>query len=218
MKSILRTFFWDHSPGMRWLMLVFGVSYLVAVAGNLSHLFNLHQGFGLSSEALGRGQIWRLLTCGLTPAGLLDWLFGLVWFSVLGGQLERLWSSRTFWCYCVIGILGGVLPLLCILPAGVSVVVGSAPATFGLLAAWYRLCGHERLLLHGVGPVNVRQAAMMIGVLNAAIVYVGNGWKVTLCLMSGALAVWVGLSIHRRWNRVRLQRASGPSRMNRLEV
>ncbi len=218
MKSILRNFFWDHSPGVRWLMLVFGVSYLVAVAGGLTNSFNLYQWVGLSSEALGRGQIWRLLTCGLTPAGLLDWLFGLIWFSVLGGQLERLWSSRTFWCYCLLGILGGVVPLLFILPANVSIIVGSAPATFGLLAAWYRLCGHERLLLHGVGPVSVRQAAIIIAALNAAIVYVGNGWKITLCLMGGALAVWVGLSIHRRWNIVRLNRASGPSRMNRLEV
>jgi hypothetical protein len=118
----------------------------------------------------------------------------------------------------MLGILGGVVPLLFILPANVSIIVGSAPATFGLLAAWYRLCGHERLLLHGVGPVSVRQAALIIAALNAAIVYVGTGWKVTLCLMGGALAVWVGLSIHRRWNIVRLNRASGPSRMNRLEV
>jgi membrane associated rhomboid family serine protease len=218
MKSILRNFFWNHSPGVRWLMLVFGSSYLVAVAGGLTHLFNLYQWVGLSTEALGRGQIWRLLTCGLTPPGLLDWLFGLIWFSVLGGQLERLWSSRTFWCYCVLGILGGVLPLLLILPAGITVVVGSAPATFGLLAAWYRLCGHERLLLHGLGPVSVRQAAIVIAALNAAIVYVGNGWKVTLCLMGGALAVWLGLSIHRRWNILRLQHSTGPSRINRLEV
>jgi membrane associated rhomboid family serine protease len=218
MKNILRNLFWNHTPGVRWLMLVFGVSYLVGVAGGLTHLFNLFQWVAVSNEALARGQIWRLLTCGLTPTGLLDWLFGLIWFSVLGGQLERLWSSRTFWCYCVLGILGGVIPLLFILPAGISVVPGSAPATFGLLAAWYRLCGHERLLLHGVGPVRVRQAAIIIAALNAAIVYVCNGWKVTLCLMGGALAVWIGLSIHRRWNIVRLQRASGPSRMNRLEV
>jgi membrane associated rhomboid family serine protease len=148
----------------------------------------------------------------------LDCLFGLIWFSVLGGQLERVWSSLTFWCYCLLGILGGVLPLLLILPAGTSVLVGSAPATFGLLAAWFRLCGHERLILHGLGPVTVRQAAVVIAGLNAAIVYVGAGWKAMLCLMGGAVAVWLGLSIHRRWNLLRLQRASGPSRINRLEV
>jgi membrane associated rhomboid family serine protease len=154
----------------------------------------------------------------LIPAGLLDWLFGLIWFSVLGGQLERLWSSRTFWFYCLLGILGGVLPLLLIMPTGVTVVVGSAPATFGLLAAWYRLCGHERLILHGLGPISVRQAALVIAGLNAAIVYVGAGWKVLLCLLCGAAVVWVALSIHRRWNMLQIQRASGPSRMNRLEV
>ena len=123
-----------------------------------------------------------------------------------------------FWGYCLIGILGGVVPLLFILPAGVPVVVGSAPATFGLLAAWYRLCGHERLILHGLGPVSVRQAAIIIAALNAAIVYVGTGWKVMLCLMGGGLAVWLALSLHRRWNILRMQRASGPGRMNRLEV
>ena len=218
MKSILRNFFWDHSAGVRALMLVFGLSYLVALVGNLSHTFNLYHWLSLSTGALGRGQIWRLVTCGLTPGGLLDWLFGLIWFSVLGGQLERLWSSGTFWCYCLLGILGGVLPLLFLLPPSVAVVAGSPPATFGLLAAWYRLCGHERLLLHGLGPVSVRQAAVVIAGLNAAIVYVGNGWKVMLCLMCGALAVWLGLSVHRRWNILKIQRASGSSRMNRLEV
>lgn len=218
MKSIFRNFFWNHIPGVRWLLLVFGFSYLLSVLGGLTGWFQLNQWLSLSPHDLARGQVWRLITCGVVPAGLLDLLFGLIWFSVLGGQLERLWSSRTFWCYVLLGILGGVLPLLFILPNSVSVLVGSAPATFGLLAAWYRLCGHERVLLHGLGPVSVRQAAVVIGGLNAAIVYVGAGWKVALCLMGGALAVWVGLSIHRRWNIVRLQRASGGSRMNRLEV
>jgi membrane associated rhomboid family serine protease len=218
MKSILRNFFWDHIPGVRWLMLIFGVSYLVGLVGGLTNLFQLHQWVSLSTQDVARGQVWRLFTCGLTPAGLLDCLFGLIWFSVLGGQLERLWASRTFWVYCLLGILGGVVPLLLILPGSVNIVVGSAPATFGLLAAWYRLCGHERLILHGLGPVSVRQAAVVIAGLNAAIVYIGAGWRITLCLMGGAVAVWLGLSIHRRWNILRLQRASGPSRINRLEV
>jgi membrane associated rhomboid family serine protease len=218
MKTIWRNFFWDHSPGVRWLMLVFGVSYLVALVGKLTGLFNLYPWVTLGTTELGQGQLWRLVTCGLVPAGLLDWLFGLIWFSVLGGQLERLWSSRTFWVYCLLGILGGVVPLLFILPAGVSVLVGSAPVTFGLLAAWYRLCGHERLILHGLGPVNVRQAAVVIAGLNAAIVYVGAGWKVLLCLMGGALAVWLALSVHRRWNILRLRRVTGPNRMSRIEV
>lgn len=218
MNSLYRNFYRDHIPGVRWLLLIFGASYLVALTGKLTGWFNLYLWVSLSSESLAHGQIWRLVTCGLTPAGLLDCLFGLIWFSVLGGQLERLWSSRTFWCYFLLGLLGGVLPLLFILPSGTNVVVGSSPATFGLLAAWYRLCGHERLILHGLGPLNVRQAAVVIAGLTAAIVYVGAGWKVTLCLMGGALAVWIGLSLQRRWNIAQIRRASGTSRMNRLEV
>lgn len=218
MKAILQGFFLAHGPGVRWLMLVFGVSYLIGLVGELANLFHIQQWLGLSGLDLGRGQMWRLFTCALTPVSLLDCLFGLLWFSILGGQLERVWSSRTFWSYSLLAILGGVVPLLFVLPTGVRVVVGSAPLTFGLLAAWYSLFRHERLILYGLGPVSVRQAAIVIAGLNAALVCAGTGWRITICLMGGAVAVWSGLSVHRRWSVLRLRRNAGPSRMNRLEI
>ncbi len=218
MKSIIRSFFWDHIPGVRWLLVVFGVSYLVALVAGLAHLFNIYIWIGLAREEVLAGQVWRIVTYGLTPAGLLDWLFGLLWFSVLGGQVGRVWSSRTFWCYYVVATVGAAVPVVALLPNLPGYIVGSAPFTFGLLVAWYRLCGFEPLILHGLGRVTVRQAAVIIGLLNAAIVYVGCGWKLLLCMLCGGVAVWLGLSVQRRWNIFRTRQASGGSRIDRLEV
>jgi hypothetical protein len=64
---------------------------------------------------------------------------------------------------------------------------------FALLAAWDWFYRRERLILLGIGEISVRQAAILIAVINSLILFFCCGWFLMLAMWCGGLAGWLWL-------------------------
>jgi len=120
----------------------------------------------------------------------------LFWLFTLTSILARNWSSFNFWMFCLFTAASGAVPIVLILPQANMNAVSAWATVFGLLVAWARLYGRERLIMLGIGEMSVRQAAMFIAAINAVIAFFScGGWLLTLSLMCGSLGGWLYLRI-----------------------
>jgi hypothetical protein len=72
-------------------------------------------------------------------------------------------------------------------------VAGNGAMIFALLVAWDRFHGCERLILLGIGEISVRQAVILVALVDVLISWFGLGWFLTLAMMSGGLVGWLYL-------------------------
>jgi hypothetical protein len=123
----------------------------------------------------------------------VDWVVSLFWLATLISILGRNWTSRGFLGYCLLGIVAGALPVVLLKPGMEGGLAGCAAMIFALLAAWDWFYRRERLLLLGIGEISVRQAAILIAVINSLILFFCCGWFLMLAMWCGGLAGWLWL-------------------------
>jgi membrane associated rhomboid family serine protease len=219
MKAVFRNFFSALSNGAYLLLLLYAVGYPLAMAGRYAGAFELYQWLDLSPPLIWRGEIWRLATYAFLPNGIVDWAVSLFWMATVVGVLGRKWSTREIWTYSLITIMAGALVLAIALPGRrKGVVVGNAALVFGLLAAWYRLNGRERFVMLGIGEMPVRQAVVIIAIIQLLISFLCLGWFVTIAMICGGGAGWLYLCLR---DKRALNRRSGSvntERIPRLEL
>jgi hypothetical protein len=97
-------------------------------------------------------------------------------------------------------------------------VVGNGAMIFALLAAWYRLYGRERLILLGIGEMSVRQAAILVALVEILISWFCLGWFVTLAMMSGGVVGWLYLLLRGKHALNRRSQVVDSERIARLEL
>ena len=200
------------------MLAIFGLGGAALLLISLSPSVNPFRWVFLSPALVWHGEVWRLFSYALLPGGLIDWMLGVIWLSVLGGRLERIWSSWTFWAYCLLAAIGGAVPFLLLGNSVRIAVIGSGPLIFGLLTAWYRLCGFEDIIVLGLGRVSVRQAAIIIAIINLVLVAGRSGWLGAVCELGAPVAVWLGLSLQLWLNTRRHKGNGGSNRFEHLEV
>ena len=219
MKNILRNLFSSLPVGPRVLLCLYALGFPLAWVGHLTHSLELYDWLALSPALVWKGQVWRVFSYAFLPGGIVDWVVSLFWLATLLSILGKNWSGRELWIYCLLAVFVGALPLVLFKPGGRFAVVGNSAMIFALLAAWYRLYGRERLILLGIGELSVRQAAILVAIIDALILWFScPGWFVTLAMMCGGVAGWFYLSL--RW-KLALGRNSQPTdseRIARLEL
>jgi len=179
----------------------------------------LWEWLGLSPALVWKGQVWRAASYALLAGGILGWAINLFWFATLISLLRNDWSSVSFWIYCLVGAVGGALPVILIRPHSEMLVVGTGAIIFALLVAWDRFYRRERILMLGIGEVSVRQAAIFVAILNAVICYFScGGWLFTLSLMCGGVAGWLWLVIGQKRVMNRGSKVVESERVARLEL
>ncbi len=194
MKNLFKNFFTSLPLGARLLVLVYLLAFPLALAGNYSHTFDLYLWLGLSPAKVWEGQVWRVLTYGLLPAGPIDWLLGSFWLATFASILGRNWSGLGFWSYCLLGVFGGAVPIVVFKSGMQGVVAGNFAMIFALLVAWDRFYKNERIILLGIGEMSVRQAAILIGIINSVIAFFScGGWFLMLTMWCGGVAGWLWL-------------------------
>lgn len=206
------------TPGVRGLLFLLSASFLAAMIGRISDAFDLYAWFALHPPSFWRGQIWQAVTYAVLPARGLDFLLNGFMIAWLGVWLERSWTRRELWLYCLLAAAGTGLARVALTPSSPVLMVGSGGMVFGLLAAWARLFGHERVQLMGVWEMAVRWAALLLAALSLAIMLPCAGPLNAFIMLGGGLAGWLYLSLRSKTIRARRSQFTANERMNRLEL
>jgi len=218
MKNLVRNYFASLPWGMRLFLLIFVFGFPVAWTGLQTQLFNLYGWLALTPALVWKGQVWRMVTYAFLPAGPMDWFLSLFWLATLVSVLGRNWNSRAFWGYCLLGALGGGLFILLLRPGWPFGVAGSAAMIFALLVAWDWMYRHERLLLLGIGEISVRQAAILIAIINSLVLFFCSGWFLMVAMWCGGLAGGLWLFVRTKWLLGKTPQQIRSERVSRLEL
>jgi membrane associated rhomboid family serine protease len=218
MKAVFTRFFSSLPTGARLLLLAYALGFPVALAGHYAHVFNLYGWLPLAPASVWRGQVWRLLTYAFLPGGVVDWAVSLFWLATLLSVLGRNWSSLGLWLYALLTVLAGAVPIVLLKSGSELLVVGNAAMIFGLLVDWYQLYGRERIILLGFGEISVRQAAILVAIIEALILLFCCGWFLLPSMMCGGVAGWLYLAVRRRLVMSPESRRLDSERIARLEL
>jgi len=196
MKKIFHNLFFSLPIGPRLLLLIFALGFPLAWIGHYSHTFELYEWLGLSPALVWKGQLWRMLSYGFLAANPVDWAVSLFWLATLVSILGRNWSALEFWGYCLCGVFAGALPFVLFKAGMGGFVAGNAAMIFALLVAWDWFYRRERLILLGIGEVSVRQAAMLVAVIDSIIIFFScGGWFFMVAMWCGGVAGWLYLTV-----------------------
>lgn len=206
------------TPGVRTLLLLLTGVALAALAGKWTHTVNLYRWLPASAPEFWHGQVWRIVTYALLPAGVLDFVMNAFALALLGAMLERHWRPRELWWLC--GIAAGGAGLADVLLAGASSppLTGAAPMSFGLLIAWTFVSGHETVLLPLFGQATVRQTVLILAAVSLVVMLFASGLAATLVAGSGGVAGWLYLWLGHKRLMTRASRDFRSERINRLEL
>jgi membrane associated rhomboid family serine protease len=199
-------------PGL--FALGFPIGFALARLG----FIDLYSWMVLTPEGVWRGEVWRLVTYGFFAGGIVDWVIHLFWLVTLVSVVGRNWSGRSFWMFALMAIVAGAVPLVLARPGSAVGFTGCAALIFALLVAWDRIYRRERLVLLGIGEISVRQAAVLIGIIEILIVLFCFGLVTLLSMMCGGVAAWIYFAVRHRFIMGRASRTIPSERMARLEL
>ena len=215
MKNIWKNFL-SLPWGMRIFLLCNVLGFPILLLGHYMGL-PFARWVDLRPPLVWQGEVWRLLSYAFFSAPALPWIINGFWLFTLISILRRDWSSAKCWMFCLVAAVAGAAPLA-LLNADVS-VLGAGAVVFGLLAAWDCLYRRERLIMLGLGEMSVRQAAIIIALINGLIVFFScGGWRMTLSLLCGGVAGWLYLAIGDKQVMSRDSRVTDSERIARLEL
>ncbi len=218
MRRIWQSVWGPLGPAVRGLLFVLAAVYVAALVGAYSHTYNLYDWLVLSGPRFRKGEVWRIVSYALLPAGIMDFLFNGMMLLFLGPLLERAWSRRELWCYCGISAGGAGLAQVLLRGGSPAVLVGTAPVIFGLLAAWGLVCGHEKVLFGFVWEMSVRHAAMLFAVFGFLVMLATTGAINALIMLCGGVAGLLYLAARSRVLRARPSQTVTSERIGRLEL
>jgi membrane associated rhomboid family serine protease len=218
MKNVWQRFLAALTPGVRMLLGLLAAAYLAAVIGKLIHAVDLYDWLALSGPKFWRGQIWRLVTYVLLPAGILNFLMNGVALVMLGGLLERHWSRGQFWLYCLVAAAGAGGAKVLLQFTSPQPLVGAAPMMFGLLIAWGFICGRENISIMPFGEMTVWKLVLVAGAVSFLIMLFTAGLVTAIILSAGGLTGWLYLWLKHKWLMNRASRVAHSERMSRLEL
>ncbi len=204
--------------GVRVLLLCMAMLYLAAWIGKISDSCDLYGWLGLSPVAFWKGRWWTVVTYALLPAGLLDFLFNCFMIGWLGAHIEKAWSPWWLWSYCLLTAVGGGVAKVLLARFDASMMVGAAPVVYGLLAAWMRLSGHEKVRAWFCGETTVFRVGLVLMALSAVFMLSSAGLVNTLVVLCGGLTGWLYLSLHWKLNRAQPGHSVESRRIRRLEL
>ena len=218
MKLPIPSFFSSLPLGARLLIALYALGFPVAKLGHYAHTFELYDWLALAPAVVWRGEIWCLVTHAFLAGGVVDWVVSIFWLATLVSILGRHWRARELWVYCLLTTLVSALIIVVAMPRLQMGVVGNGAMILGLLAAWYRLYGHERLILLGFGEVSVRQAATLVALVELLLLFFAYGPIITAAMLLGGAAGWIYLVLKGKHELNRRSQTMNSERIARIEL
>jgi membrane associated rhomboid family serine protease len=213
MKTVIKRFFDVVTPG------TFSV-LLTILAGFVLVRLRMGPWLWLEPHGFWHGRIWTVVTHAFLPANVIDLLFNGLFLFMLGVWIEKAWSRFELWGFCLLSALATGLFRVAVTPGSQVILFGTMPLVFGLLVAWARLFGHERLLFMGVWEMTVRQCALLVGIIDIIIMATCPcfGWINCLAVCMAALGGWLYLTLRWKRNLAARSQAVNSERISRLEL
>ena len=218
MRRLWQRFAAGLTPGVRVLLSLQAACFLLALAGQMTGTVDLHRWLAMGAPEVWHGQIWRLVTYALLPAGVLDFAMTALALVMLGPLLERHWTRRALWLFCGIAAGGAGLGDLLLAGAGAPTLTGAGPVMFGLMIAWTFTSGLEVVPVLPFGPMTVGQLVLLFAVLSLLMSFFSAGFIPALVQAAGGLAGGLYLWLRHKWLLARASRAVYSERIRRLEL
>lgn len=215
MKRFWNQFLSALTPGVRILLVALTATALATFAGQTTGAFNLDDWLALNAQQFWHGQIWRLATYALLPAGIVNFILNAFALVVLGGWLERVRSRGELWIICAVSASGAGLAAV-LLPS--AQLTGAGPMMFGLLAAWCFHCGHEKVSVFPFGEITVRQLALAVAAVSLLFMAFSSGWQMATVMAAGGLSGWLYVWLWHKWLMSRAASVATSERISRLEM
>ena len=218
MKTVIGGFFSSLTAGPRLLLALFAFGFPLALLGHYTHTIELFRWLAFSPHLVWSGQAWRLLTYAFVPPSVLDWLVSLFWLTTMVCVLARNWHGLELWAYCLLSTVTSSLLLTLLQQPAFGLLGGNGAMILALLVAWDRLYGRERIILLGMGEMSVRQAAIIVAIIEILILFFGLGWVSTLAMVFGGSVGWVYLLLRDKHALNRRSQVLDSARIARLEL
>jgi membrane associated rhomboid family serine protease len=218
MKRLGQQFLDSLTPGVRILLAMLTTAALVTFIGQLTRAVDLNRWLALTAQSFWHGQLWRIVTYALLPAGILNFIFNAVALVMLGGRVERVRTRVEMWIICIVSTTGAGLAEV-LLPFSSSIpLAGGGPMMFGLLAAWCFACGHERISLIPSREITVRQLALVFVGVSFFVMVFTAGWRSAAVMAAGGFNGWLYVWLWHKWLMSRAGRVAPSDRISRLEL
>jgi membrane associated rhomboid family serine protease len=217
-KILLRNFVTSMPFGARLLLFFYAFGFPLAWLAHQTRTAEINDLFELVPALVWRGEVWRCFTYAFLPNGIIDWVVSLFWLATLLSVVARNWSGREAWSYFLLTSSAGAVLFAALNPGMQLGIVGNAAFMFGLLAAWDRLYARERLILLGIGEISVRQAALLIALVDVLILFFCLGWRVTITMLGGGALGWLYLILRGKSALNRRSQTLDSERIARLEL
>ncbi len=218
MKRLLSRLSGSLTSGVRALLLVLTVSYLASFTGRVLRIYDLHHWLALDPASFWKGYVWQVFTYPLVPEGLINFIVNAILIVWLGKQLERMWSRSELWSYCLLVATGGGTAKLLLSSWSSPPLMGTTAIVFGLLAAWLRLFGQERVILWSVWDTTILRAGLLMIAIGLLLMLFSAGLIETLVAFCGGLTGWLYLSLRWKLNREQPGQLTESRRIRRLEL
>jgi membrane associated rhomboid family serine protease len=206
------------TPGVRRLLFFLTAVYTASLIGGITQAFDLHTWLVLSGPKFWSGQIWRLVSYMLLPAGILDFVMNSFALYLLGGMLERHWSRVQLWTYCILTSAGAGLAKVVLQHSNPQPLTGATPMMFGLLIALGLLSGRESIMMVPFGEMTVWKLVLAAGGVSFLMVLLTAGLSTAIIMAAGGLTGWLYLWIKHKWLMNRAGSVVHSERINRLEL
>jgi len=217
MTQLWHRFLTALTPGVRVLLAVLTAFYLAALAGNLAGTVNLYQWLSVDATDCWHGQIWRIFTYALLPAGPACFLLNGLALALVGPLLERHWRRSELWLFCTVSVAGAGLTHV-FLPDGQGPMVGAGAMAFAVLVAWGFIASHEVVVVPLFGQMPERQLAWLFVIASIVLCFLAAGLIATLEMLSAGVIGWLYLWLRRKWLMTRSSNTFQSERIHRLEL
>lgn len=220
MRDVFRQLWKTLHGGTIGLLVVIILVTALALVGKVSGQFSMPEWLAMDPSGFLKGKIWVVVSHAFLPVGPVDLIFSGLMVLMMGIWIERFWSASELWIYSLLVAAGTGVAKLLLLPVDNTIIHGVMPLSIGLLAAVFRLCGHERVLFMGVMEMTVRQLVILIMVLDIIILFTACGVNLTssLAVLAAWPAGWFYLSLRWRWIKAGSSQKVETSRTRRLEL
>jgi len=171
-KNVSMRFGGPMTPGVKWLMIVNGVVFLIQQIAGLIVPNMMEAVFGISQEGfLGSFMIWQPFTYMFLHGGWMHIFFNLIALWMFAGELEMVWGRTRFLRYYMLSGLGAglfiaLMNYVAFVNYGSSAVtIGASGAIYAILLAYAVLWPDREVLLYFLFPIKIKYLVLAFGLM-----------------------------------------------------
>lgn len=157
--------------GVRNLLIFTGAIFILQMLPGMGDWLGMY-GSLIPSLVFKNVQLWRIVTYIFLHGNAWHLLFNMLALWMFGVEIERMWGTRRFVIFYMIGGIGsGLLSF----PMWYAQIIGASGAVLALLTVYAYYFPDRKILMFFIFPVPVRIAVILIGAISILMSNSGDG-------------------------------------------